>query len=129
MKAEEELLRINGITRKIIGCAIEVHRELGPSLREATYQRAMAIKFGSIGLAYAEQVSLPAVYKEGTIGSYRLDFLVEDSVVLEIKSVGQLDPLFQAQILAYLRIAQKKVGLLINFSAPLLRDGLRRFIL
>lgn len=124
-----ELQQINEITEKIIGCAIEVHRHLGPGLLEATYESAMCIELRDSGLKFRCQPIFPAVYKGQTIGEYRPDLLVEDSVVVEIKSVERFDKVFEAQVLTYLRITGAKVGLLINFHSRLLRDGIHRYIL
>jgi GxxExxY protein len=120
--------QINKLTEKIIGCAIEVHRQLGPGLLEGTYEAALAIEFESAGLHYERQIIYPVLYKEKKIGEYRLDMLVENEVVVEIKSVERFDPIFEAQVLTYLRVTGKRVGLLINFNSRLLRDGIKRFI-
>lgn len=120
---------INEHTERIIGCAIEVHRHLGPSLLEATYEPALEIELELVGLKYQRQVAVPAVYKGRTIGEYRIDLIVEDAVLLEIKSVKRLGPVFVAQILTYLKITGKKIGLLINFNSQFLKDGIKRFIL
>ncbi len=81
------------------------------------------------GLKYQRQVAVPVVYKGRTIGEYRLNLIVEEAVVVEIKSVERFDPVFEAQVLTYLKITGKKIGLLINFNSPLLSDGVKRFIL
>jgi GxxExxY protein len=120
---------INRLTERIIGCAMEVHRQLGPGLLEATYEAALCIELDDAGLKYERQLSFPVAYKGRTIGEYRLDLIVENSVIIEIKSVDRFDPVFEAQLLTYLRITNKKVGLLINFNRRLLRDGIKRFIL
>ncbi len=120
---------LNNLTEKIIGCAIEVHRHLGPGLLESTYEAAMGIELEITGLRYQSQLACPVVYKGRTIGQYRLDLMVEDAVVVEVKSVERFDPLFEAQILAYLKVTGKKVGLLINFNSRLLKGGLKRFVL
>jgi GxxExxY protein len=120
--------QIHKITESIIGCAIEVHRQLGPGLLEGTYEAALAIEFESAGTHFERQLAFPVLYKEKKIGEYRLDLLVENEVVVEIKSVERFDPIFEAQILTYLRVTGKKVGLLINFNSRLLRDGIKRFI-
>ena len=117
------------LTERIIGCAIEVHRELGPGLLEATYESALCIELQAAGLTFARQVVLPVIYKGHTIGEYRLDLIVEDAVVVEIKSVERYDPVFEAQVLTYMRVSGKKVGLLINFNSRLLKDGIKRFVL
>jgi len=123
------LEEINRLTEKIIGCAIEVHRQLDPGLLEATYESALCVEFKSVGLGYLRQPVFPVVYKGTTIGEYRLDLLIEDQVVVEIKSVQRLDPLFEAQVLTYLRVTDKKVGLLMNFNSRFLKDGIKRFVL
>jgi len=118
----------NKLTKKIIGCAIEVHRQLGPGLLEGAYKAALAIELECAGLTFQRQLKYPVFYKGKEIGEYRLDLLVENKVVVEIKSAERFDPLFQAQLLTYLRVTDKRVGLLINFNSRLLRDGIKRFI-
>jgi len=120
---------INELTEAIIGCAIAVHRELGPRLLENTYESALCVELDDSGLTYQRQVPFPVIYKGRTVGEYRLDLIVEDSVVAEIKSVERFDPVFEAQVLTYLRVSGKKVGLLINFNRRLLKEGIKRFIL
>jgi len=117
------------LTERIIGCAIEVHRNLGPGLLEATYESALSIELRAAGLHFHRQLLIPVVYKGQAIGEHRLDFLVEDAVVLELKSVERFDPVFEAQLLTYLRISGKKRGLLLNFNTRLLKDGVKRFVL
>ena len=124
-----ELAEINEVTRRIIGCAIVVQRELGSGLFESAYSAALEIAFRADGLRYKWEPSLPVRYKERVIGACRPDFIVEDAVVLEIKRTDWLDTEARAQILGYLRVAEKKVGLLINFRTYPLRRGIRRFIL
>ena len=125
----ERMGDINKSTERIIGCAIEVHRQLGPGLLEGTYESALCIELESAQLKYKRQVIFPVIYKGKEIGEYRLDLLVEDAVVVEIKSVSRADPVFDAQVLTYLRVTGKKVGLLINFNARLLKAGIKRFVL
>jgi GxxExxY protein len=120
---------INKVTEKIIGCAIEVHRNLGPGLLESVYEEAMCIEFELQGVSYQRQLSVPVNYKGRVVGDYRLDLLVEDAVVVELKSVERHDPVFEAQILTYMRVTGKKVGLLINFNTKLLKEGVKRFVL
>ena len=117
------------LTEKIIGCGIEVHRELGPGLLEATYEAALCIEFDLAGLTYRRQAIIPVLYKGHDIGEYRPDLVVEDRVVIEVKSVERFEPVFEAQVLTYLRITSKKIGLLLNFNSRLLVDGIKRFIL
>ena len=119
----------NAITERIIKCAIEVHKQLGPGLLEDIYEDALAVEFDLNGLHYKQQVKLPVLYKDRLLGEYRLDLIVEDLVVVEVKSVERYDPVFEAQVLTYLRLTQKRVGLLINFNSRLVKDGIKRFIL
>lgn len=120
--------KINALTERIIGCAIEVHRQLGPGLLESTYEAALSVEFEESNLQYKRQVTFPVIYKGRTIGEYRLDMIVEDAVVVEIKSVERFDPVFEAQVLTYLKVTGMKIGLLINFNSRLLRDGIKRYI-
>jgi GxxExxY protein len=117
------------LTERIIGCAIEVHRVLGPGLLEASYEAALAIEFETAKLRFQQQLIIPVFYKSRPIGDHRLDFLIEDAVILEIKSVERFDPIFEAQVLTYLRLSGKRRALLINFNSRLLKDGVKRFIL
>ena len=117
---------INAITSKIIACAIAVHRVLGPGLLERVYERALRIEFDDEHVTYQPQVAIPAKYKDRLLGRYWVDFVVEDCVLVEIKSVKWMNPVFEAQLLNYLRISKKPVGLLINFNSPLLKDGITR---
>ena len=120
---------INQITDKIIGCAIEVHKTLGPGLLEATYEEALCIEFTDAGMKFQRQMPFPIMYKGRNLGQYRLDLLVDEQVIVEIKSVERFDSVFEAQILTYLRVTGKRIGLLINFNSRLLRDGVKRFAL
>lgn len=120
---------LNKLTEQIIGCAIEVHKQLGPGLLEQTCEAALCIELQNAGLIFVRQPIFPVAYKGQVIGEYRLDLIVADTVVVEIKSVERFDPIFEAQVLSYLRITGKKVGLLINFKSRLLRDGLKRYVL
>jgi GxxExxY protein len=119
----------NAITERIIKCAIEVHKQLGPGLLESIYEEAMCIECQLEGLSVISQVEIPVNYKGKLIGKHRLDLLVNDLVIVEIKSVERYDPVFDAQVLTYLRLTGKRVGLLINFNSRLVKDGIRRFIL
>jgi GxxExxY protein len=120
---------LSDLTAEIIRCAIEVHRVLGSGLLENAYESAMAIEFDDAGLKYVRQRMIPASYKGRQLGEYHLDFIVEDLVVVEIKSVEISKPLFEAQLLTYMRVSEKRVGLLINFNSRLLKDGITRRVL
>jgi GxxExxY protein len=119
----------NAITQRIIECAIEVHKQLGPGLLESIYENALTIELELEGLTYKEQLAIPVIYKGRSLGEHRLDLLIEDMVIVEIKSVERFDPVFEAQLLTYLRLTEKRVGLLINFNTRLVKDGIKRFIL
>ena len=125
---DTELDQINKITEKIIGCAIEVHRILRCGLFEAVYRSALAIEFDATGLSYQREVSVPALYKGQLLGSYRIDFVVENLVIVEVKSVERMNPVFETQVINYLGMTRKRVGLLINFNPRLLKDGVQRII-
>jgi GxxExxY protein len=125
---DTELEQINRITSRIIGCAIEVHRVLRCGLFETVYRSALAIEFDVAGLSYAREVSVAAVYKGQLLGSYRIDFVVEDLVIVEVKSVERMNPVFETQVITYLGLTGKRVGLLINFNSRLLKDGVQRII-
>jgi GxxExxY protein len=120
---------LDKITEKIIGSAIEVHRKLGPGLLESVYESALCIEFDEIGLNYERQKTLPVYYRNQEIGEFRVDLLVGNSVVVELKSVERYDPVFAAQVLSYMKLGGYKLGLLINFNSKLLKDGIKRFIL
>lgn len=117
------------LTHRIIGCALEVHNRLGPGLLESLYQSALCIEFGLNKLAFECQKAIAIDYKGAPIGEYRVDLIVEDQVIVEIKSVERFDPVFEAQLLSYLKVTGKKTGLLINFNSRLLRDGIKRYVL
>ena len=117
------------LTNQIIGCATAVHRALGPGLLEAPYQAAMCLELSAAGLTWERERAYPLLYRGAQIGAYRPDLVVARQVIVEIKSVANYDPVFAAQILTYLRITGLKVGLLLNFNRPVLKDGLKRFVL
>jgi GxxExxY protein len=117
------------LTEIIIGCAIEVHRQLGPGLLESTYESALAIELELSKLQFQRQATYPISYKGRIIGEHRLDLLVEKAVIVEIKSVDRHNLLFEAQVLAYLKITGLRRALLINFNSRLLKEGVKRFVL
>jgi GxxExxY protein len=117
------------ITEKIIGAAIEVHRELGPGLLESAYEAALAYELSLREVRYERQKEMPVRYKGFMIEvGYRLDLLVEDQVIVELKAVTGMHPIYEAQLMTYLRLSGCRVGLLINFNVPRLKDGLIRRI-
>lgn len=123
------MFELKEITEKIIGCAIEVHRNLGPGLLEQIYENALCIELEMSGLKYQRQEKYPLLYKQRNIGEHRIDLIIEENIIVEIKSVERFDPIFEAQVLTYLKITGKKVGLLINFNSKLLKDGIKRYVL
>ena len=117
---------VNGITERIIGCAIAVHKVLGPGLLESVYESAMLIELRKCSLFTERQKKLVVKYDGIEIGEHRLDILVEKTVVVELKSVERFDPVFQAQLLSYLKLGGYPVGLLINFNSRMLKQGIKR---
>ncbi len=125
----EEAQRLNKISEAIIGAAIEVHRELGPGLLESTYEACLMHELTERGYKAVQQKPVSVVYKGVRLDcGYRLDLLVEDCVVVELKSVDALEPIHDAQLLTYLKLANLKLGLLINFNVKLLRHGIKRLV-
>lgn len=123
-------MRYEILTQKVIGCAIEVHKALGPGLLESTYQSCLSRELSLNNIKHACQVPLPVEYKGIVLEcGYRVDILVEDSLIIEIKSVEQIISVHSSQILTYMKLAHAKLGLLINFNVPILKDGIKRFIL
>ncbi|OGU68721.1 MAG: GxxExxY protein [Stygiobacter sp. RIFOXYC12_FULL_38_8] len=123
-------MEINLITKEIIGAAIEVHKQLGPGMLESAYEECLCYELSLRGLKVERQKPIPVVYKEIKLDcGYRTDLLVENEVVVELKAQDVILPVHEAQILTYLRFANKKIGLLINFNVTVLKNGIRRFIL
>jgi len=120
---------LNDLSEGIIGCAIEVHRELGPGLLESVYETALCIELKTAGIPFKRQVGIPLFYKGELISEHRPDLIVADRVVVEIKSIARFDPIHTAVMLTYLRVAQLQLGLLLNFNTPYLRHGVRRVML
>jgi len=120
-------LQINEITGKIIGAAMEVHKGLGPGLLESTYEECLTYEISKLNLKYQRQIDLPVLYKDVKLDcGYRLDLVVEDEVLVELKSVEKLLPIHEAQLITYLKMGGYRVGLLINFNVELLKHGIRR---
>ena len=119
----------NDVTHEILGAAIEVHRTLGPGLLESTYLQCLQWELGARKQRFATQRQIPLVYKGTTLDTcYRIDLIVEDSVVVEVKAVAVMLPVYQAQTLTYMRLTKCPAGLLINFNVPKLMDGVKRLI-
>ena len=117
------------LTDKVIGLAIEVHRELGPGLLESAYEECLCYELDKSGLSFRRQVPLPVTYKEVRLEcGYRMDVVVEEKLILELKTVEKLLRIHGAQLLTYLRLSGIKTGLLMNFNAALLKDGIQRMV-
>jgi GxxExxY protein len=117
------------LTRRVIGCAIEVHRHLGPGLVENIYETCLCDELAEAGLAFARQWRLPVLCKTRTLeGSFQLDIIVEETLLLEVKAVLQVHPLHQAQLMTYLRLSGVNLGLLLNFNAVLMKDRITRVL-
>ena len=119
----------NDISSKVIGAAIEVHKQLGPGLLESTYEACLSYELTEQGLDVKRQLALPIVYKNVKLNAgYRIDLLIENKVIIEIKSVEALADIHKAQLLTYLKLKNLKLGLLINFNEVLLKNGIRRLV-
>jgi GxxExxY protein len=121
-------MEINQITQIIIGCAIEVHKNLGPGLLESAYEECLAFELAKTGLRIEKQKPIPVIYKDIKLDyGYRIDILVENAVVIELKTVDEFNPVHEAQILTYMKFSRMSVGLLINFNVTLLKSGIKRY--
>ncbi len=117
------------LTNTIIGCAIEVHRNLGQGLLESAYQECLMYELIKSGLSVKKEIAMPIIYKEVKLNQgYRIDLLVEDKIVLELKSVDKITDMHKAQLLTYLRLGKYELGLLLNFNVPILKNGIKRLI-
>ena len=122
--------QFSALSHKVIGCAIEVHRALGPGLLESTYQQCLAHELGLAGITFKAEYPIPVDYKGVRLDcGYRIDLFVEDEIILELKSVESLLPIHEAQLLTYLKLARVKQGFLINFNVPVLKEGIRSYIM
>ena len=126
----EKKMDINELSSKIIKAAINVHRELGPGLLESVYHSCMIIELKNHGLELKSELSLPVKFRNQVISKdgFRIDLLVEDKIIIELKSVEKLSSLHKKQLLTYLRLADKPLGLLINFNETILKNGIKRII-
>lgn len=119
----------NELSYKIIGAAIEVHKNLGVGLLENAYETALAYELKQLGMDVKQQVSLPLKYKEVTVeNAYRIDLIIENKVIIEVKSVLELNPVFHSQVLTYLKLTNLNLGLLINFNSELIKYGIHRIV-
>ncbi len=129
-KTTKKEVSFDPLSREVISCAIEVHKVLGPGLLEAAYQQCLAHEFRLAGIEFAMEVPMPVEYKNVKLDcGFRADFIVGEQLILELKSVDRLNPVHEAQRLTYMKLKGYRTGLLINFNARLLKDGLKRFVL
>ena len=123
-------MEFDDLSTRVIGCAIEVHRHLGPGLLESAYEQCLAHELNRNGIAFQLQHPQPVQYKDIRLDcGYRIDILVEDQLILELKSVDEIKGIHAAQLLTYMKLAGVKVGLLINFNVTKLKEGIQRFVL
>ncbi len=123
-------MEFDSLSNKIIGCIIEVHKNLGPGLLESAYESCLAYELNAEGLKFETQKEIPIDYKGVKLDAgYRIDIIVEDNVIVELKSVENILPIHEAQILTYMKLAEVKVGLLVNFNVLKVKDGIKRFVL
>jgi GxxExxY protein len=125
MLAGDEIL----LTDRILACAIEVHRHLGPGLLESIYESALCVEFNAAGLSFKRQIGNPLYYKGTLISEHRPDLVVADRVIVEVKSVERFDRIHMAQLVTYLRVTGLRTGLILNFNSAMLKHGIRRVIL
>ena len=123
-------MEFDDLSSRVIGCAIEVHRELGPGLLESTYEQCLAHELNLNGIAFQLQHPQSVQYKGIRLDcGYRLDVLVENRLIVELKSVDEIKRIHEAQLLTYMKLAEVKIGLLMNFNVTTLKDGIKRFVL
>ena len=122
-------MSINDLTGRIIGAAIEVHKELGPGLLESAYEECLCHELCLKGIAHERQKPLPLTYKDITLDcGYRLDIVVENAIILELKACERIEPIHKAQLLTYLKLTSLNIGLLLNFNVPIMKDGITRIV-
>jgi GxxExxY protein len=125
----KSLEELNLLTEKVIGAAVQVHRELGPGLLENVYSECLSVELADCGLQALREMTIPLHYKTISVdNAYRLDFLVNDALIIECKAIDQLLPIHSAQVLTYLKLTNKRLGLLINFNVEVLHKGIRRIV-
>lgn len=117
------------VTGLVIGCAIAVHKQLGPGLKEESYENALCTALARRNIRFERERTYRVKFESVAVGKYRPDLIVEDTVVIEVKSVNRLIPLFTSQMISYLKVTQLRVGLILNFNVPRLADGIKRVVL
>jgi GxxExxY protein len=130
MKDEHMRMEFDDLSNRVLGCAIEVHRELGPGLLEFSYEQCLAYELIQAGIPFRIQHPIPVAYKEIRLEcGYGVDLFVDDRLIVELKSVEQLLKIHEAQVLTYMKLAKVRIGLVINFNVQMLKKGIRRFLL
>ena len=125
-----EIQNLNEISYAIIGCAYKVHRQIGPGLLESTYEVCLESELKKAGLHVQKQVYLPVIYESIRLDAgYKIDLLIENQIIVELKAIDKIAPVHQAQLMAYLKLSGKQLGLLINFNVPDLQQGIKRIIM
>ena len=123
-------MEFDELSNRVIGLAIEVHRELGPGLLENTYKQCLVYELSQAQIKFQIEVELPVQYKKMHIScGYRIDMLIENKLIIELKSVDVIHPIHEAQLLTYMKLAKIKIGLLMNFNEKILKNGIKRFVL
>ncbi|VGO15201.1 hypothetical protein PDESU_03783 [Pontiella desulfatans] len=123
-------MKFDDLSNKVIGCALKVHKELGPGLLESAYEQCLCYELSKAGIGFERQKELPVQYQDVKIDcGYRIDLLIEGALIIELKSVEELQRIHEAQLLTYMKLSKIGTGLLINFNSILLRDGIRRLVL
>ncbi len=123
-------MNFDSLSNKVIGCAINVHKTLGPGLLESAYEQCLAREFALAEIPFEVQKSIPIIYKGVKLDcGFRIDLLVKNKLIIELKSVDFIKPIHQAQLLTYMKLAKISTGLLINFNVELLKDGIKRYVL
>ena len=123
-------MKFDELSKKVIGCALEVHRELGPGLLESSYEHCLAYELSSAGIKFQLQVPLPLAYKQTKLDcGYRIDLFIAEQLIVELKSVEQVLKIHETQLLTYMKLSKVKVGLMINFNVEILKQGIKRFVL
>ncbi len=123
-------LDFDNLSKRVIGLAIEVHRNLGPGLLESSYRECLAYELKENQIQFEKEKELPVIYKDVQIAcGYRIDLLVENSLIIELKSVSSIIPIYEAQILTYMKLSNIAIGLLINFNVKVLKNGIKRYVL
>lgn len=129
-RAEKNTSSVDLLGREVVDCAFQIHKEMGPGLLESVYEECFLMELKSRKIAFEYQKKIPLLYKQQQLkGTFRLDVLVENQIIVELKSVDKLLPLHEAQLLSYLKITNKRLGYLINFNVPIIKEGIKRRVL